>query len=493
MELKPSLLERWDRETDVLVVGYGAAGAATAVTAHDAGARVLILEKAPEGEEGGNSRVAGGGWLNPTPVDKAITYLNALCGDYKVPEEMIRAWAEEMGKNTDWVRSLGGNAVKGRLGPEGAEFPELPGADCVHSYHVDNQVGYESLWKFMKASVDKRQIEVLYATPGKELIESCPAKEIIGVRAEQEGSTFHIKARRAIVLTCGGFENNQEMIRDFLPNLPYCYPLGTPYNTGDGIKMAMAVGADLWHMNNMAGPWYSLKVPEFPSVLEMMPLHHAKEFSGGMILVGPDCKRFTDEKRKNSYGKVKIKGQWAQSLSPYPIFMILDHTLFSAGPLYDKNLYHGWNQILKVYDWSDDNSAELEKGWIKKAGSIAELAKKIGLDPIALEDTINRWNGHCKAGKDLEFGRVRMLTSIKDGPFYAVEISPVFVNTQGGPRRNAKGQIMRPDGSPIRRLYSSGELGSIYSFLYQGTGNLGECLAFGRISGRNAAAENPWE
>ncbi|MFC1919125.1 FAD-binding protein, partial [Chloroflexota bacterium] len=265
------------------------------------------------------------------------------------------------------------------------------------------------------------------------------------------------------------------------------------YNTGDGIKMAMAVGADLWHMNNMAGPWYSLKVPEFPSVLEMMPLHHAKEFSGGMILVGPDCKRFTDEKRKNSYGKVKIKGQWAQSLSPYPIFMILDHTLFSAGPLYDKNLYHGWNQILKVYDWSDDNSAELEKGWIKKAGSIAELAKKIGLDPIALEDTINRWNGHCKAGKDLEFGRVRMLTSIKDGPFYAVEISPVFVNTQGGPRRNAKGQIMRPDGSPIRRLYSSGELGSIYSFLYQGTGNLGECLAFGRISGRNAAAENPWE
>jgi predicted oxidoreductase len=62
----------------------------------------------------------------------------------------------------------------------------------------------------------------------------------------------------------------------------------------------------------------------------------------------------------------------------------------------------------------------------------------------------------------------------------------------GGPRRNARAQIMRPDGSPIPRLYSAGELGSIYSYLYQGTGNIGECLAFGRIAGCNAVAEQPW-
>ena len=68
-----------------------------------------------------------------------------------------------------------------------------------------------------------------------------------------------------------------------------------------------------------------------------------------------------------------------------------------------------------------------------------------------------------------------------------------MLNTQGGPRRNEKGQIVRPDGQPIPRLYSAGELGSIYSYLYQGTGNIGECLAFGRISGRNAVAEKPWE
>ena len=73
------------------------------------------------------------------------------------------------------------------------------------------------------------------------------------------------------------------------------------------------------------------------------------------------------------------------------------------------------------------------------------------------------------------------------------ELSPSMLNTQGGPRRNEKAQIVRPDGSPIPRLYSAGELGSIYSYLYQGTGNIGECLAFGRVSGRNAAAEKPWE
>ena len=67
-----------------------------------------------------------------------------------------------------------------------------------------------------------------------------------------------------------------------------------------------------------------------------------------------------------------------------------------------------------------------------------------------------------------------------------------MLNTQGGPRRDEKARIVRPDRTPIPRLYSAGELGSIYGYLYQGTGNIGECLAFGRIAGRNAAAETSW-
>jgi predicted oxidoreductase len=86
-----------------------------------------------------------------------------------------------------------------------------------------------------------------------------------------------------------------------------------------------------------------------------------------------------------------------------------------------------------------------------------------------------------------------MLAPLAAPPVYAVELSPSMLKTQGGPRRNEKAQIVRPDSTPIRRLYSAGELGSIYSYLYQGTGNIGECLAFGRVAGRHAAAEAPWE
>ena len=100
--------------------------------------------------------------------------------------------------------------------------------------------------------------------------------------------------------------------------------------------------------------------------------------------------------------------------------------------------------------------------------------------------------GSAMPGAMREFGRTLMLAPFGSGPFYAVEMSPSMLNTQGGPRRNERAQIVRPDGTPIPRLYSAGELGSIYSYLYQGTGNIGECLAFGRIAGRNAVAETAW-
>ena len=172
--------------------------------------------------------------------------------------------------------------------------------------------------------------------------------------------------------------------------------------------------------------------------------------------------------------------------------MIFDHTLFSSGPLYEKEPRSGWTPMVERYDWSADNGAELAQGWIKQAGTITALAQTLGLNPAVLEATVTQWNAHCHAGADSNFGRTKMLSPIQHAPFYAVELSPSMLNTQGGPRRNARGQIVRPDGSPIPRLYSAGELGSIYSYLYQGTGNIGECLAFGRISGCNAAAEQPW-
>jgi succinate dehydrogenase/fumarate reductase flavoprotein subunit len=484
--------QRWDVEADVVVVGFGAAGVAASVTAHDLGARVVILEKAPEGQEGGNTRVAGQGYLNTSSVEPAIAYLTALCGPYTVPAPMVKAWAEEMCRNNDWLEGLGGDPQEHQHPPVGIEFPDLPGADCVHKFHDGPTYGYSFTWQRFESLVKQRPIPILYETPGRELIQDGITKEILGVRAQRGEKPVYVKARRSVVLTCGGFENNQEMIRNYLPGIACCYTSGTPYNEGDGITMAMSVGADLWHMNNYAGPSMALKVPEIRTSFSMQALHYSKEIPGGMIVVGPDARRFCDEKYKTRHGKIPVNGRWLPLSTPCPMFMICDRPLFASAPLYDKHPSHGWTQIVERYPWSEDNCAELAKGWIKTAETLPALAAILGLDPAVLVETVGRWNRHCDAGRDRDFGRKLMMAPIVAPPFYAVELSPSMLNTQGGPRRNEKGQIVRPNDSPIPRLYSAGELGSIYSYLYQGTGNIGECLAFGRISGRNAAAECPW-
>jgi hypothetical protein len=160
--------------------------------------------------------------------------------------------------------------------------------------------------------------------------------------------------------------------------------------------------------------------------------------------------------------------------------------------LYDITPSHGWTQIIERYPWSKDNREELAKGWIRSAGTLESLASALGLRPSALAESVHRWNEACAAKHDADHGRRLMLSPISTPPFYAIELSPSMLNTQGGPRRNENGQIVRPNGTPIPRLYSAGELGSIYSYLYQGTGNIGECLAFGRVAARNAMAETPW-
>ena len=296
------------------------------------------------------------------------------------------------------------------------------------------------------------------------------------------------------MLTCGGFENNQEMIRNYLPGVPYCYTSGTPYNEGDGITMAMSVGADLWHMNNYAGPSMALKVPEIRTTFSMQALHFSKQMPGGMIVVGPDARRFTDEKFKTRHGKMPVNGRWLPLSTPCPMFMIFDHTLFSAGPLYDKHPSHGWTQIIERYEWSEDNSAELAKGWIKTRRQPRRRSPRCwGSTPPRWPTPSAAGTAPAMPGTTPEFGRTLMLDA--DRRRAVLRGRAVALDAQHARRPAAQREGRRscgPTARRSRRLYSAGELGSIYSYLYQGTGNIGECLAFGRIAGRNAAAEAAW-
>jgi len=480
----------WEYEADLVVIGFGGAGAATAITAADLGASVILLEKAPFGEEGGNTRVSAQGYWNPSCPQSAKMYLKALSGPHVLPEDIVDAWALEMCENNAWLRRIGGDPQEHQHPPVGIEYPELPGADSVRKYHHGDILGYSKTWEFLARSVRKRPIDVHYETPAHRLVQDPVSKAVVGVEARRAGEAIRFKASKAVVLTCGGFENNQEMIRNYLPGVLVCHTSGSPYNEGDGVRMGIEAGADLWHMNNFAGPSMALKVPEYPTTFSMRALHFSQLVSGAMIVVGPDAKRFTNEKYKLRHGKVKKSGVWATFVPPCPMYMIFDQAMLDAGPLYDGKPTHGWTQIMSGYRWSDNNRAELEKGWIKSAPTLPELASKLKLCGRHLMDTIRRWNDMCLHGEDAEFGRELMLTAFGAGPYYAVELSPSMLNTQGGPRRNACAQVVRPDGTPIPRLYSAGELGSIYAYLYQGTGNVGECFAFGRIAARNAVRES---
>jgi predicted oxidoreductase len=114
----------------------------------------------------------------------------------------------------------------------------------------------------------------------------------------------------------------------------------------------------------------------------------------------------------------------------------------------------------------------------------------IGHSPDVLQATVDRYNAACAAGIDVEWDRdPATLAPLRTPPYYAIELVAASLNTQGGPVRNERAQVIDVAGRPIPRLYSAGELGSIYAYRYQAGGNLGECFAFGRIAGRNAAAE----
>ena len=481
--------EKWDEEADVIVVGYGFAGATAAMTAHDAGTKVILLEKAPEPYKGGNSRVSANLVFWPDDIEKGKLYFKAMAGPYMdhISNDMLQVWATEMHANRAWLEALGMTVAELPY----IEFPELAGADCVRVLmNGEGPLGGERLWGLIEESVAMRPIRVIYDTPAVSLVKN--GQEVVGVIAERQGRRIAFKAKRAVVLTCGGFENNPEMVRTYVDGLPRIFPHGTPYNTGDGIRMGIEVGADLWHMNNVSGPLLSFKAPDIP-VAQWLNLPHGKSY----IFVACDGTRFTMEGDPcitgDFHGKVKRHGAWGQQVLPLPIHMVFDEAYRKSGHIgkatADWDVSHG-----NLYNWSDDNLREVKKGWIQRADTLAELAKLIKLPSEVLENTVARFNAFAAKGEDTDWGRgPETLAALDAPPYYAMELTPAFVNTQGGPRRNEDAQIMGVDGNPIGRLYSAGELGSIYSFLYQGGGNIGECFAFGRIAGRNAAKEKPLE
>jgi succinate dehydrogenase/fumarate reductase flavoprotein subunit len=483
-----SIPKKWDQETDVVVVGTGFAGLSAAITAKDAGAKVLVLEKMPRKHEGGNSRVSGNMWWTPTNLPEALQYMEALSSGL-TDKESIRALAEEMLKLNDWLEKLGVKAT--RLGMFQPEHPELPGSACVRTWS-NNGAGDGRLWIPIREQVERRGIEILYETPAKDLVISPATREIIGIKAIRGDKPISIKARRGVILACGGFEFDFEMQKQFLPGWP-TYGRGTPGNTGDGIRMAQKAGAALWHMNNSLAGIGCMIVPEYDPV--MIP---AAIPGNGYIVVDKTGKRFMNELRENRHGfghkeNLLYFDGVLGDFTRIPCYGIFDESTRTRGPIISAGWKFGWFGWFGDYRASRDNTKEIEKGWIVKGDSIGELAVKLAIKPADLEASVARYNSHCKNQTDADFARPpRSLVPLEKPPFYCIKFYPATFNTQGGPRRNSQCQVVDPDLQPIARLYSAGELGSFWGWMYNGGGNNAEALCTGQIAARNAAAAKPW-
>lgn len=470
-----------NKNTEVLIIGFGGAGAVAAITAHDAGAKVLIVEKMNKG--GGNTNVSLGGFLNFKNFEQGLLYLESLCSKVfrTVDTEMIKKFARACADNKKWMENLGASThVYGK-----AAFPSLPGADSVEKRMITgaNTTFENSFWNFLRTQVEKRKIPVIYDAAADRLTSDTKGS-ITGAIIKKDGKELVVKASKAVILTCGGFEYNEWMKKNYLKGYPY-YALGTPANTGDGIRMALGVGADLWHTSYISAP-LGFKAPEFEAAFIV------RHSSNNFIYVDKNGKRFASELTDiHAYNYLVDFFDTQQLDFPrIPCFMIFDETARLEGPVAISSIGYNKNR----YKWSKDNSEELKQGWIIAGKTLFELAMKIKIKPDVINETVNRYNRFCLAGKDDDYLRPKdKLAVLKTGPIYAMKLWPCLLNTQGGPRRDQKARVLCTDGKPVPRLYSAGELGSIFGLLYQGGGNLAECLVFGRIAGEEAACEKTRE
>jgi hypothetical protein len=494
----PASVKAWDDETDVLVCGYGLAGACAAIEAHDLdpAADILVLEKMPERYQGGNSRASGQSLLISKDVEALKSYQRAMSTPNPIPEDMLDAWARRMVELEPWIEARAKEAGARYLHGTGwsdrgvvLEFPEYGAAEAVaHSATILPVPS--GVWLTFKANVERRQrIRRQFETRVVDLVQDPDTLEVLGAVVEQGGARRCIRARRGLVMCTGGFENNLDMQRNYF-GLAEAHPLGTPGNTGDGIKILQRAGADMWHLRNQGqsgGIWPGFRFPGHDTVF----LRQLFWQTFSWIDIGRDHRRFFDEtwEWQLTHYKQRVHGEWIDT--PHhrvgKMHMIFDETTRAANKLITSIMT--WNAVVEDYDWSDDNSAELAKGWIAQAGSIEELAAKIGRDPATVADTVRRYNASCAKGVDEEFGRSReTLYAIDKAPFYAIEIVPAIVCTGGGARRNIESEVLDHGGKPIPRLYEAGELGSMFSNLYQNGSYLTEAMISGRAAGRNAVA-----
>jgi flavocytochrome c len=475
-----TLPAKWDKTADVVVVGYGGAGAITAIAAREAGATVIVLEK--QAVAGGSTAISGGVYYAAGTsvqtangiVDSADKmyqhYINAGLG-FNDPKQ-VRLAADHSAANIEKLIALG------------ATFPSAPsvsGAEInvgseviarVHSVVYGDLSGGAAFFGVLNDGAKGQGAEILMETPATALVVNDKG-EVVGVKANSAGTDMFIKASKAVVLTSGGFTRNDDMLRAYSEMGHYCQSLGAPNLTGDGHRMAFALGANAENISEILGiPGLTL-----PGAGAATYALWTFFMTIPAIFVNKKGQRFVDEYSFYDWKNTELLKQ-------------PDRYCFSV---FDDSVREATATSL-VGGFSADLAAEVTSGVVLKADTLEDLANQMGVPADLFVATIAKWNEDSAAGQDLAFGRTSGFGAIEKAPFYAFKTFPTMFDNSGGLKINESAQVMDVWGNPIPRLYAAGQIsGGVIGEHYPGSGTaLNALMTFGQIAGAAAAALTAW-
>lgn len=335
----------------------------------------------------------------------------------------------------------------------------------------------------LRASMQDRDMPLWLNTSMTRLVDE--DGKIIGLEVVRDGKPLRIQARKGVVLAAGGFEHNQEMREQYLPQpTNHTWSAGTRDNTGDAIKEGLRIGAKMHRLNEA---WWcnTISVPgeEIPrlSIME-------KSYPGS-IVVNPAGERFSNESQNYMAFQLETFEKHSQENPLHPTWQIFDATFranYFVGPLYNSKF---------LPDWAVPKRYETE-GFFAKADTVRELAAKINVNADGLQDTVDKMNRYAAEGVDPDcqrgesaydryYGDPRVtpnpcLGPIDKPPYYAMKVDPGDFGTQGGMVITANAEVVHEDGSVIEGLYACGNCSAPTLPCYPGPGStLGPSMTFG--------------
>ncbi len=461
--------QKWDREVDVVVVGSGGSGLSAAIEAAAAGAETLVLEKGAT--VGGTTALSAGitqaagttyqkqftDYQDDTP-ERHFQWYMAL-GEGWVDEELVRDLAFGCPEVIRWYVEDLGIVIDDFSGQS-----HVPYADEYYAVRIHRPKGEGgALIEAMRAKAEGAGAVIETNAEVTQLVTDEDGA-VVGVRADTKQGPVTVRARRGVVIATSNIDHNVEMARQFCPQQVWAMDLAdclsAPTNTGDGIRMAMAVGADIRNLGSGMDAILDLKLTSGKDVW-------------GLVFVNKAGQRYVCEDAHYAY-KTRMQFQMEKSTG-HPCYAVWA----------ESNLAN-----CRAWDATTIEDAVAE-GIVVSAPSVEELAEKIGVDAGGLANTLDYWNNvTVPAGKDTQYGRISGFEPIEGATYYANRMRPEIMGPCGGIRIDVESRVLRPNGEPIPRLFAAGLCtGGWVGPFYPGSGTaMASNAHFGRKAGRNAAA-----